>query len=104
MKKILAVNKDDKILAQRLAEAESAAEKKLEESKINKILKLLDEGKESKACVHYSELNHRLRQRLIDETKNPRFYQFEQIISTQPTMKAEKVVYENVDARLHDKD
>ncbi len=92
LKKILAVDKDDKILAQRLAEAENAAEKKREESKINNILKLLDEGEERKACVHYTELNHRLRQRLRDETKNPRFYQLEQIIATQPTLKAEKVV------------
>lgn len=92
LKKVLTVDKDDRLIAQRLTQAEKDAGRKHEEEKINKILNLLKEGREREACTGYPELSHKLRQRLMTETGNRRFHQIERIITEHPTLKPEKMV------------
>lgn len=91
LKKLSALNQDDYKLKQRLLEAETKADKKLQESKIDKVLKLLDNRSEKEALEHYAGLDRKLRQELINRTGKYQFSQIELIISEYPNLKPAKI-------------
>ena len=91
LKKLSTLNQDDKKLQQRLLEAETKADKKLQEGKIDKVLKLLDNGSEKEALENYAGLDRKLRQELINRTNKSQFCQIELIISEYPNLKPAKI-------------
>ena len=91
LKKLSALNQDDEKFKQRLLEAETKADKKLQESKIDKVLKLLDNGSEKEVLENYASLDRKLRQELINRTGKSQFSQIELIFSEQPNLKPVKI-------------
>lgn len=96
LKKISLLDPDTETYAQQMVKAQEKvkleAAKKLRESKISKVLKLLEQDLEVEALEHYAALERELRQELRAEVDNSRFRLIELIIEAQPKLKPVKIV------------